>query len=148
MLQVVTEVLHREVGRDLWSDAQLSEAEFTVLAHLRLAGAPGARASDCARSIGWDSSRLSHQLRRLEKRGLILRSTGDGSDGRASVVALSDEGLSAYRRAIGPHMRSAQRWFADALDEDQLRALTEALEALTQHTTALATQRTGTETSA
>jgi len=64
-----------------------------------------------------DTSRLSHQLRRLEKRGLVLRSAGDGSDGRATVVALSDDEVSAYRRAIGPHLRSARRWFAEDAQE-------------------------------
>ena len=143
-LQVMTERLHREVGRDSWNDAQLSDAEFTIPAHLRSAGPLGVRASECARTIGWDTSRLSHLVRRLEGRGLLTRSAGDGFDGRASILTSSGEGHSAYRRAIGPHLQSAHTWFAQALDEQQLHAFTRALDALLEHTTRLAQARTPT----
>jgi DNA-binding MarR family transcriptional regulator len=131
-LQTVTEILRREVGRDLWSDAQLSDAEFTVLAHLQSAGTAGVRPTDCARTIGWDSSRLSHQLRRLQKRGFVAKSPG-GGDGRAVLISATPAGTAAYRRAIGPHLRAAQRWFADALTPDALAGLSSALDALLDH---------------
>jgi DNA-binding MarR family transcriptional regulator len=130
-LQVVMENLKREVGRDLWAVAELSDTEFTVIANLRLAEG-GMRPSACARAIGWDSSRLAHQLRRLEKRGFVSK-RADASDGRASVLVLTAEGDAAYRRAIGPHLRSAQKWFADALDEPQVEALADALETVLAH---------------
>lgn len=130
-LQVVTEHLKREVGRELWADAALSDTEFTVLANVRLAP-DGIRPGECARAIGWDSSRLSHQLRRLEKRGLLSRQA-DPHDGRAAVVVLTEQGRDAYRRAIGPHLRSAQKWFAAALSPAQLDGLFEGLEALRTH---------------
>lgn len=131
-LQSVTEHLRRETGRSLAQEAELSQPEFTVLAHLAPA-ADGVRPSSCAREIGWDTSRLSHQLRRLERRGYVLRSSGDGSDGRATVVRLSDSGRTAYRRALGPHLRSAQHWFAEALSPEQLHALSGVLDALARH---------------
>lgn len=137
-LQTVTEILRREVGRDLWADARLSDAEFTVLAHLQSAGA--IRPSDCAREIGWDTSRLSHQLRRLERRDLVATTRGFDDDGRAVRVTLTDAGRTAYRRAIGPHLRAAKRWFADALDADQLQALDAALDAVIVHTASLTTE--------
>jgi DNA-binding MarR family transcriptional regulator len=137
-LQEVTELLRREVGRDLWNDAKLSEAEFTVLAHLSMAAKGTARPSECARAIGWDSSRLAHQLRRLEKRGLVEKAASEAADGRASLIALTDEGRTAYRRALGPHLRSAQKWFADALSEEQVDNLADALETLLRHGSQLA----------
>lgn len=131
-LQSVTEHLRRETGRSLAQEADLSQPEFTVLAHLAPA-AEGVRPSSCAREIGWDTSRLSHQLRRLERRGYVLRISGDGTDGRATVVQLSDVGRTAYRRALGPHLRSAEHWFRDALTPDQLEALSGVLDALARH---------------
>jgi len=130
-LHTVTEQLKREVGRDLWADAELSDTEFTVLAHLRLSP-DGVRPGACAQAIGWDSSRLSHQLRRLEKRGLVQRQA-DPRDGRAAVLVMTDEGNEVYRKAIGPHLRSAQKWFAAALTPTQLEGLAEALQALQTH---------------
>ena len=130
-LHTVTEQLKREVGRDLWADAELSDTEFTVLAHLRLSP-DGVRPGACAQAIGWDSSRLSHQLRRLEKRGLVER-RADPHDGRAAVLVMTDEGREVYRKAIGPHLRAAQKWFAAALTPAQLEGLAEGLQALQAH---------------
>ncbi|OBB99933.1 MULTISPECIES: MarR family winged helix-turn-helix transcriptional regulator [Gordonia] len=127
-LQTVTETLRREVGRGL-KDAGLSEQEFTVLAHLVEAGG-SARPSDCAREMGWDSSRLAHQLGRMEKRGLLERGPEIDGDGRASTISLTDDGRRAHRRAVGPHLRAAKQWFGDALTDAQLAALGDALTAL------------------
>ena len=96
------------------------------------------RPAECARMIGWDSSRLAHQLRRLEKRGFVQRARGTG-DGRASIITLTDEGREAYRAALGPHLRNTKMWFADALTKEQIAALTDALSALMAHIE----QRTG-----
>ena len=131
-LQVVTEQLRRRVGADLRTDADLSEAEFTVLAHLVEMGG-SARPSTCAAAIGWDSSRLSHQLRRLEKRRLVERKTGVLDDARSSVIAIAPAGSRAHRAAVGAHLRAAQTWFAEALDPAQLSGLRDALLALASH---------------
>ena len=131
-LQTLTEQLRRETGRVLSTKAGLSAAEFTVLAHL--ATTPrGVRSVPCARAIGWDTSRLSHQLRRLEQRGYVARSGDDGDDGRATVVALTDDGRRVYRRAIRPHLEAAEHWFGAALTDAQADCLYEALAAIETH---------------
>ncbi|GAA3933624.1 MarR family winged helix-turn-helix transcriptional regulator [Microbacterium soli] len=131
-LQSVTEQLRRETGRVLVTEAGLSAAEFTVLAHLAASPA-GVRSAECARAMGWDSSRLSHQLRRLEKRGYVARRGGDGSDGRATVVGLTPDGRRAHRRAVIPHLEAAQQWFGDALTDAQIAALHDVLTAVEAH---------------
>ena len=128
----MTEQLRRETGRVLSTEAGLSAAEFTVLAHLA-STRRGVRSVPCARAMGWDTSRLSHQLRRLEQRGYVVRSGGDGRDGRASVVALTAEGRRAYRRAIRPHLEAAEHWFGEALTDAQVGGLYEALAAIETH---------------
>lgn len=137
-LHTVTETLRREVGRGLRS-AGLSESEFTVLAHLVTAGTP-VRPTDCSASIGWDSSRLAHQLGRLERRGLIVRTHEPERDGRVTAVGLTTEGRAAHRRAVGPHLRAAKRWFADGLDSAGLQALDDALSRLETHVNAVAVE--------
>lgn len=131
-LQTVTEQLRRETGRVLSTKAGLSAAEFTVLAHLATTR-KGMRSVLCARAMGWDTSRLSHQLRRLEQRGYVARSGVDGGDGRATVVALTDEGRRVYRRSIRPHLEAAERWFGEALTDAQADSLYEALAAIETH---------------
>ncbi|MEV6587469.1 MarR family winged helix-turn-helix transcriptional regulator [Streptomyces acidicola] len=129
----LNESVRRELARDLWDTSQLSEADFSVLA--RLAAAPGAsmRSTECARALDWDSSRMSHHLRRMEERNLVRRGRGAGSDGRAAVVTLTDEGRSAYRRALGPHWRSAKRWFLDGIEPEQLDRFDAILQGLLDH---------------
>lgn len=131
--QVLGEIIHREVGRDLWDESELTEADFTVLAELSNQARELVRASECAQAIDWERSRLSHQLRRLEARGLVARVRGDDSDGRASSITLTDAGRRAYRRALAPHLQSARRWFLDALDDRQLEQLDDTLAALLNH---------------
>ena len=131
-LHRATEMLQREVGRSLRDSSGLSDTEFSVLARLVDHGGP-LRSAECARALGWDSSRLSHQLGRLEKRGLIERSQSGSSDKRASVIAVTADGRAAHRAAVGPHLRAATRWFADALDDEQLQGLADALSALLAH---------------
>ena len=131
--QVLGEVVHREVGRDLWDKSELTEADFTVLAKLSLQARGSMRATECARAIDWEASRLSHQLRRMEGRGLITRVRGDSSDRRASSITLTSEGRRAYRSALEPHLESARRWFLDGLNDQQLTDLDNALATLLQH---------------
>ncbi|MDR6170445.1 MarR family winged helix-turn-helix transcriptional regulator [Curtobacterium sp. SORGH_AS_0776] len=128
-LQVVTERLRRRVGADLRSDADLSEPEFTVLAHLVDMGG-AARPTACAAAIGWDSSRLAHQLRRLERRELVERRPDPGGDARGSSIAITTTGRAAHRAAVGSHLRAASTWFGEALDDAQLAGLDAALRAL------------------
>lgn len=130
-LQTVTEQLRRETSRVLSTESGLSAPEFTVLAHLA-ASSHGVRSAECARTMGWDTSRLSHQLRRLERRGYVMRN-GDGSDGRATVVQLTPEGRRAHRRAVGPHLESAEHWFGAALTEAQIGNLLAVLLTLEAH---------------
>lgn len=131
LLQTVSETLHRETEREFGTTG-LSASEFTVLAHLVAAGG-SARPVTCARSIGWDSSRLAHQASRLEKRGLVSRRAEPQADGRAVLISITDEGRAAHRSAVGPHLRAAQRLFADALTPEQLDGLEQALSALARH---------------
>lgn len=131
-LQTVTEQLRRETSRVLSTESGLSAPEFTVLAHLA-ASPHGLRSAQCARKIGWDTSRLSHQLRRLEQRGYIMRGDGDGSDGRATVVQLTPEGRRAHRTAVGPHLESAEQWFGAALTDTQIDNLLAVLLTLEAH---------------
>jgi DNA-binding MarR family transcriptional regulator len=131
-LQVVTERLRRRVGADLRSDADLSEPEFTVLAHLVDMGGT-ARPTACAAAIGWDSSRLAHQLRRLERRALVERRPDPDGDARGSSIAITAAGRAAHRAAVGSHLRVAATWFGDALDDTELTGLDAALRALDHH---------------
>ncbi|MDG4782745.1 MarR family transcriptional regulator [Micromonospora sp. WMMD961] len=138
---LLSEVVRREVGRDLADSSGLSEADFTVLAELAHAPEGSMRSTRCARALDWETGRLSHQLRRLEQRGLIERSRGDAGDGRSAVITLTDAGRHAYRSALGPHLRSAQHWFLDGITPERLDEFDTTLTALLKHAQQRAGQR-------
>lgn len=130
---VLGELVRRETARELWEASGLSEPDFTVLA--RLAAAPDAamRSTELAAVLGWDTSRMSHHLRRMEQRGLVQRCRGTDTDGRAAIVSLTDEGHSAYRRSLGPHWRSVKHWFLDGIEPEQTEQLDTILQTLLGH---------------
>src|ERR1700753_1953819 len=90
--------LNYEVNRELQVDSDLSHQDFHVLN--ALADSPGRRLqlSDLAIRIGWERSRTSHQVLRMEARGLTERCPSS-ADARATDVALTPEGEAALRRA-------------------------------------------------
>ena len=71
-----------------------------------LSEAPGGllRARELGTEIGWDRSRLSHHLSRMEKRGLVAREEC-AEDGRGLMVRLTDAG----RQAIEERHRRTSR---------------------------------------
>ena len=118
----VTLRLNYEINRDLQARSNLSHADFHVLN--ALADSPDAHllVSDLAVRIGWERSRLSHQLLRMEKRGLVSRHTAD-ADARATDVVLATGGRDALRDATADHAALVKDLFFDGLDPSLLAPL-------------------------
>src|SRR6478752_7915236 len=60
-----------EMNRQLQADSNLSLPDYDVLIALRYAPRGQMQITELAAGIGWERSRLSHHLRRLESRGLV-----------------------------------------------------------------------------
>jgi DNA-binding MarR family transcriptional regulator len=123
------EVLRSELASRLQSESSLSPGDYAVL--LALSEAPGSRmrSSDLATAIGWERSRLSHHLGRMERRGLIRREDC-ATDSRGAEVVLDPAGGEAFRGATFPHLRAVRELFVDALTPEQLVAAGEVAKAL------------------
>ena len=87
------------------------------------------RARELGTEIGWDRSRLSHHLARMEKRGLIAREEC-AEDGRGLMVRVTDAGRSAIEKAAPAHVENVRRTFFDLLSNDELDTLTAVLDRL------------------
>lgn len=120
------------VAAQLQAHAGISTADYAIMLSLSEAPERTLRASQLADSIGWDRSRVSHQLGRMEKRGLIRREKCV-EDSRGSHVVLTDEGYEVYRKASIEHLRDVREYFIAALSPQQLSALGEASAALRAH---------------
>ena len=101
-----------------------SGADYQVL--VTLAEAPGraARPRDIGIELGWDRSRVSHQLRRMEQRGLVSRTQVD-DDARGTMVALTSGGLRSLRSAAPGHVAWVRENFLSQVTEEEARVLTE-----------------------
>ena len=109
-----------------------SPADYGVLLALHEADCGRLRSSELAAVIDWERSRLSHHLGRMERRGVIRREDS-AADNRGAEVSMTDEGVAMFRRAGGPHLRAIKTHFADALTDEQLAALGDALQSLQAH---------------
>jgi DNA-binding MarR family transcriptional regulator len=103
------------VDRDIQASG-LSGPEFGVLS--RLAACKGEmRQQTLASSMGWDKSRMSHQLTRMQRRALIERRPADSS---AVLVVLTDHGREKLDAARPVHAESVRRNLLSRLSQEQI----------------------------
>jgi DNA-binding MarR family transcriptional regulator len=72
--------------------------------------------------IGWEKSRLNHQLTRMGQRGLVRREA-DADSPRAIHAVLTDAGLAAITEAAPAHEQEVQRLFFEQLTDRQVGQL-------------------------
>ena len=101
----------------------LSGADYHLLVPLSEAPGRQLRARDLRRAVNWDRSRLSHQIRRMEQRGLISREDCPG-DARGTMIRLTSEGRGAIEAAAPGHVETVRRLFIDQLTPEEIETLT------------------------
>ncbi len=125
-------LLNAQVNRDLLRDSGLSEPDYDVLSNLSGAPDQRGRLSELATRMLWSQSRLSHHISRMEQRGLVVREECE-SDGRGSVIALTDTGLRTLQSAAPQHVMSVRRHIIDLLSPAQIKALGDISETVVAH---------------
>ena len=113
----------------LLRDAGLSGSEYAVLVELSHAPDHVLRARELCAALGWDRSRLSHLVKRMEKRGLVVREEC-ADDARGSMVRLTDAGRAAVDGAAPEHSEAIRRYFFNPLSSDELETLAVLLDRL------------------
>jgi len=126
------DLLRGRLASRLQSESELSPGDYQVLLALSEADGQRMRSSELAAVIGWERSRLSHHLGRMERRGLISRDPC-ADDGRGAEIALTRHGADRFRRATIPHLRAVRELFIDALSPEQLASVDEITTALRRH---------------
>ena len=115
-------MLDLELSQDLRRDSGLSDADYDVLTMLSDRPGRALRARELGSRLKWSTSRLSHQIGRMEQRGLVARSATD-DDARGAVVALTEEGWQTLLTAAPMHVESVRRNLIDLISPGELRAL-------------------------
>ncbi|TDU91300.1 DNA-binding MarR family transcriptional regulator [Kribbella voronezhensis] len=111
----------------LIKNSGLSGAEYALLQPLSNAPHGVLRTRDLGRAIGWERSRLSHQVSRMEKRGLVTREECE-SDARGSMIRLTDAGRTAVDAASPDHVDAVRSYLLDALTREEQDTLTTLLD--------------------
>ena len=124
--------LSSALQEQLLRDAGLSGSEYAVLVTLSHTPDGVLRARELGSELAWDRSRLSHLVRRMEKRGLIAREDCS-EDARGSMVRLTDAGRDAIKGAAPKHAATVRRHFFDRLSDRELATLSTVFDRLLDH---------------
>jgi DNA-binding MarR family transcriptional regulator len=123
----VREELPAVLADSLNRDSGLSAADYAVLVPLSESPEGMLRARDLGREIYWDRSRLSHHLRRMENRGLVVREECV-EDARGAMVRLTAAGRRAIEAAAPGHVEATRQYFFDLLSAHEVDVLASALD--------------------
>ncbi len=116
--------LNARLARDLAVRSDLSYQDYMVLVALTDQPAGQMRVFELARQLGWEKSRLSHQVTRMEERGLVAKRRC-GEDRRGSTVSVTEGGWRSIAGAAPSHLEAVRRLFVDRLSPEQLALLAE-----------------------
>ncbi|CAN5344843.1 MarR family transcriptional regulator [soil metagenome] len=114
--------LELTLERRLQADAGISTADYEILIALFNDPAKRMRAGQIGDIIGWEKSRVSHQITRMEQRDLVKRQEC-GDDARGVWVVLTEDGDRAVLNAANDRQEAVRQYFFDVLDDDEKDAL-------------------------
>ena len=114
--------LDRALERNLQSTGEISAPDYELLIALFEAPDKTMRARDLAVRVGWERSRVSHQVTRMTKRGLLERTECD-TDGRGTWVGLTAAGRRAVLSSMRDHAAVIREYFFDVLTSEEIATL-------------------------
>lgn len=120
------------LGRQIASHSNISGAEYVVLLSLSELITPKVNLNRLASSMGWEISRMSHQITRMEESGLVKKSK-NSDDSRSFDVSITTKGRRIAESAIPLQSAEINHCFSDVLTNRQKEALIEISEAISTH---------------
>jgi DNA-binding MarR family transcriptional regulator len=121
----MSSLLPAALNRQLQQDCGLTLPEYEVLVQLSETPQGRLRPFQICEALNWEQSRLSHQLTRMERRGLIARQECE-ADGRGAFVELTPAGADAIAAAAPRHVGTVRALVFDRLSGEQRAAFEEA----------------------
>lgn len=110
--------MDRAIDLELQESHDISTADFSILVNLSEAETHVMRMRALCEALDWDRSRMSHQITRMERRGLVTKERCE-RDSRGINVSLTDYGLKVIQKAAPSHVALVRRIIFDVL-ADQL----------------------------
>ena len=125
-------LLEHRLNRELQLSHGLSIADYEILVSLSEVPDMQLRMSELAAGIAHSKSRMSHQIRRLEREGLVRRQECP-EDGRGVLAVLTDKGMAKLREAAPSHVQGVREHMIDLLEPDEQKTLGAIFTRLTSH---------------
>jgi DNA-binding MarR family transcriptional regulator len=122
----LSQLLLRQLDREL-AEHGLNGRDYEILVELSEAPEHRLRMTDLADATSQSRSRLSHQVSRMEKRGLVRRDDCEG-DKRGTFAVLTEAGFEIIERVAPHHVDSVRRHFVDRLTPHQLEEIRSAFQ--------------------
>jgi len=120
------------LGRQITNHSGISGAEYVVLVALSELTEPSVNLNRLAQGLGWEISRMSHQISRMENAGLVKK-TKNLNDSRCFDVSITLRGRKISEAAIPLQSKEINHCFSDVLTQAQMKALIEISEAISKH---------------
>ena len=128
-------LLSGHMEKRLQASSGLRLSEYNVLLILAEARNNQVRMGDLAARMIFSPSRVSYQVKSLEERGLLTRST-DPHDRRGTSAQLTPLGHRVFHEAASQHGEHIRALFHPAIDNDQANALRTICEQIQAHVAA------------
>jgi DNA-binding MarR family transcriptional regulator len=125
----MSSLLPAALNRQLQQDCGLTLPEYEVLVQLSETPGHRLRPFQICEALNWEQSRLSHQLTRMERRGLVSRQEC-AADGRGAFIELAPAGADAIGAAAPRHVATVRGLVFDRLSGAQRAAFEEACAAI------------------
>lgn len=125
-------VLPELLSRELQEEFGLTISDYEILVRLSEAPNRQMRMSELAQKTLLSRSRLSHQVDRLEDRGLVTRRSCE-DDRRGQNCAMTTKGWDTLVAAAPLHVSGVRRHFVDQLTDSEYEALGKALGKIAAH---------------
>lgn len=122
MFYAMRRQLDRALEDQLQRDAGISGPDYEILLTLSEAPQRRLRSRDLTERLGWEKSRLSHQVTRMESRGLVERSECK-DDLRGTWIGITSEGRRAALGAMREHTATLRTLFFDVLTDEEKASL-------------------------
>jgi len=120
------------LGRQITNHSGISGAEYVVLVALSELPAPSVNLNRLATGLGWEISRMSHQVSRMEDAGLVKK-TKNLEDSRCFDVSITAKGRKIAEVAIPLQSREINHCFSEVLTQTQMKSLIEISEEISNH---------------
>lgn len=120
------------LGRQITNHSGISGAEYVVLVALSELTTPNVNLNRLAQGLGWEISRMSHQISRMEEAGLVQKSRNT-DDSRCFDVSITAEGRKITQAAIPLQSKEINHCFSEVLTQAQMKSLIEISEAISTH---------------